>query len=67
MITRTASDKYHILTSGGEIDLFLSEEALIERLRVTGYWTEEKLQYLRDFDIGDATRAPVPSHPLGKK
>ena len=59
MITRIAKDEYHIETIGREIDMILSWDDLVARLRPTGVWTEDHLNDLRGLMVGEQTRRPV--------
>lgn len=58
MIVKTGRDEYHIHTIGREIDLVLSGQALTDRLRVTGYWSEDQLADLINMGVGDETPRP---------
>lgn len=58
MITRTAQDRFHIYNPGGNIDMHLSPDAVLDRLRANGVWSEDQLTVLMNYDIGQSTPAP---------
>ena len=55
MITKIGKDLYHLNSLDGTVNMELSFADMKERLVGCGVWTEEQVDALKHFEIGDET------------
>lgn len=54
VIERRGNDEFHL----NSCDMTLGWDALEERLRRTGHWSDEQLEQLKAMEVGDSTNPP---------